>query len=424
MNTTSASQNAKVAVIGAGIVGLMTALEIQRGGKQVVVIDPGEPGGRQAASYGNGAWIYPAAIMPVSVPGLWRKVLKYLTDPSGPFVIRWSHLPRLAPWLLKFIWAGRNWQLVEDCAKIRYELCRHTLTDHQSVAAEAGASHLIEHKGLLFIYRDRAEFLAEGREWQWRKQFGVTLTELDRAALQKLEPNLTERYQFGIQVDGGHCTDLKAYCQAIADLIQKRGGEFVRAPATGFQVSNGQLQGVKLGDKTIACEQAVITAGIGSKPLAADAGDRVPLETERGYHVVMAGGGNAVSHPMMPSDGKMAVTPTRAGLRIAGQVEMASVDAPPNWERAAVLAGFRGRVLDLPPDGDDKPIDQWMGHRPSTPDGLPCISAAKDCRGLFYGFGHGHTGLTQSPATGKLLAALIAGKEPHINVAPMSVKRF
>lgn len=414
---------AKVAVIGAGIVGLMTALEVQRTGRQVVVIDPGEPGGRQAASYGNGAWIYPAAIMPVSVPGLWRKVLGFLADKSGPFVIRWSHSPRLVPWLLRFIWAGRNWKLVEDCARVRFELCRRAVADHQGVAAEAGVSHLLEHKGLLFIYRDRAEFLKENREWDMRRRFGVKINELDRAALQKLEPSITERYQFAVQVDGAHCRDPNAYCQAIADLIQKRGGEFVRAPATGFQVSNGRLEGVKVGGKVIMCEQAVVTAGIGSKKLARAAGDRVPLETERGYHVVLPLGGNAFSHPVMPSDGKMGITPTAKGLRIAGQVELASVDAAPNWDRAEVLRGFGPRVLDLP-EMKEKAIDQWMGNRPSTPDGLPCVSAAPSCHGLFYGFGHGHTGLTQAPATAKLLAALVAGKKPDIDISSMSVKRF
>lgn len=413
----------KVAVIGAGIVGLMSALEVQRTGRHVVVIDPGEPGGRQAASYGNGAWIHPGAIMPVSVPGLWLKVLKFLADKSGPFVIRWRYLPRLMPWLLKFIWAGRNWRLVEDCARVRFELCRRAVTDHQSVAAEAGVGHLIEQKGLLFIYRDKSEFLAESREWTMRRRWGVKINELDRAALLKLEPNVSERYQFAAQVEGAHVTDPNAYCQAIADLIQKRGGEFIHAPATGFQISDGHLEGVKVGDVVIGCDQAIVTAGIGSKKLAAAAGDRVPLESERGYHVVMAGGGNAVTHPMMPSDGKMAITPTRRGLRIAGQVELASVNADPNWDRAEVLRKFGSRVLDLP-GLDEKAVDQWMGNRPSTPDGLPCISAARSCCGLFYGFGHGHTGLTQAPATAKLLAALIAGKEPELDVSPMSVLRF
>lgn len=178
-----------------------------------------------------------------------------------------------------------------------------------------------------------------------------------------------------------------------------------------------------MGESVIACEQAVVTAGIGSKKLARAAGDRVPLETERGYHVVLPLGGNAFTHPVMPSDGKMGITPTAKGLRIAGQVELASVDADPNWERAELLRGFGARVLDLP-EMKEKAIDQWMGNRPSTPDGLPCVSAAPSCHGLFYGFGHGHTGLTQAPATAKLLAALVAGKKPETDVTPMSVKRF
>ncbi|MCK1663531.1 FAD-binding oxidoreductase [Bradyrhizobium sp. 153] len=414
----------KVAVIGAGIVGLMTALEIQRTGRRVVVIDPGEPGGRQAASYGNAGWISPSAIMPVSVPGLWRQVIVYLMDKSGPFVIRWAYLPRLLPWLLRFLWAGRNWKKVEECAKLRFELSRHSPRDHQNIAAEAGVGHLIEQKGLLSVCRNKSEFLANSFAWNMCRRLGVKITEFDAADLRRLEPNISERYQYGVRIDEGcHCTDLEAYCRAIAELIQERGGEFIRGKATGFEISDGCLKGVNIAGRAVECTQAVVTAGIGSRELAAAVGVRVPLESERGYHVVIAEGGNTITHPIMPSDGKMGITPTRQGLRIAGQVELAGVKASPDWRRAELLRQFVPRVFQAPFESDEA-IDRWMGHRPSTPDGLPCIGATRSCRGLFYGFGHGHTGLTQAPATAKLLAALVAGQEPQCDLSAMSVHRF
>lgn len=409
-------------MIGAGIVGLMTALEIQRSGRHVVVIDAGEPGGRQAASYGNGAWISPFAIMPMSVPGLWRQVLRFLTDKSGPFVIRWAYLPRLLNWLLRFVWAGRTWQKVEACAKVRFELCRRSPEAHQEVAAEAGVSHLIERKGHIIIYPDKSHFLADEFAWEVRRRLGLQFTELDHAALHRLESKISERYQYGVWIDGCHCTDVKAYCGAIAALIQRRGGEFIRAQATGFAISDGRLQAVQVGETAVECSQAVVTAGIGSKALAAAAGDRIPLESERGYHVVIADG-RCTTHPLLPSDGKMALTPMLQGLRVAGQVELASVKAAPDWRRAEILRGWVSRVFQAPFEGAAV-IDKWMGHRPSTPDGLPCIGAARACAGLFYGFGHGHTGLTQAPATAKLLAALVASREPAFDASPMSVQRF
>lgn len=416
-------QKTKVAIIGAGIVGLMTALEIQRTGRPVVLIDPGEPGGRQSASYGNAAWISSSAIMPISVPGMWRQALRFLTNRSGPFVICWAYLPRLLPWLLRFVRAGRKWAQVEECAKVRFELCRDSPKDHQDVAAEAGVSHLIEQKGQLVIYRDRSEFLADAFVWKLRQRFGVKFTELDSVDLHALEPNVSERYQYGVWVEGSHCTDLKAYCEAIAELIRKRGGQFLEAQATGFVISDGCLMAVKIGELTVECAQAVVTAGIGSKKLAAAAGDHVPLESERGYHVVIADDGNTINRPIMPFDGKMGMTPMRQGLRIAGQVELASVAAAANWRRAEILHRWASRVLRAPFESKQA-IDRWMGHRPSTPDGLPCIGAARSCRGLFYGFGHGHSGLTQAPATARLLAALVAGHEPGYGASAMSVHRF
>ncbi|MCA6120209.1 FAD-binding oxidoreductase [Bradyrhizobium sp. WSM 1738] len=414
----------KVAVIGAGIVGLMTALEIQRTGRQVVVIDPGEPGGRQAASYGNAGWISTSNIMPLSVPGLWRDVIGYLLDKSGPFVIRWAYLPRLLPWLIRFVWAGRNWKKVNDCAKVRFELCRHSAEDHKNVAAEAGVGHLIEQKGQLYIYRDKSQFLAAASGWDMRRRFGIKVTELGKDDLRKLEPNISARYTCGVLLDDGcHCTDVKAYCEAIAELIRKRGGKFIRARATGFQISDGRLRAVKIGEASIECEQAVVTAGIGSKELAAAAGDRVSLESERGYHVMIADGGRTATRPIMPADGKIGITPMRQGLRIAGQIELASFKAAPDWRRADILHQFASRVFEAPFESD-KVIDRWMGHRPATPDGLPCIGPTRSCGGLFYGFGHGGSGLAQAPATAKLLAALVAGQRPRLDVSPMSVRRF
>lgn len=279
--------------------------------------------------------------------------------------------------------------------------------------------------GLLVLYESRSEFLADEFRWKLLKRFGVDFTELDDASLHTLEPNVSDRYTYGVRIDDGcHCTDVKAYCEAIAGLVQKRGGELIRAKATGFEVSRGQLKKVRIDTGLpLECRMAVVTAGIGSKKLAAAAGDYVALESERGYHVVIADGGQIVSHPIMPADGKMAMTPTRQGLRVAGQVELASFEAAPDWRRAAILSRFVSRVFRVPLKPGTE-VDRWMGHRPSTPDGLPCIGPARLCAGLFYGFGHGHTGLGQAPATAKLLAALVTGQEPAIDPSPMSVDRF
>ncbi|WP_332698531.1 NAD(P)/FAD-dependent oxidoreductase [Bosea sp. (in: a-proteobacteria)] len=420
----TASSSSRVAVIGAGIVGLAAALEIQRSGHHVILIEPDEPGGRQSASYGNGCWLNPGAILPISLPGLWRKVPGFLLDPTGPFVIRWRDLPGLAGWLLDFVLAGRNWRLVEACARTRFELCRSAVDEHIALAQEAGVPELIRREGVMYVYLDRSEFLAEERVWRMRREFGVAFSEVGEAELRAMQPELAARYRFGARLDGGaYVVDPGAYCRALAELVVRRGGERVIARASSFEFAAGQLQAVRTETGPVACDQAVIAAGIGSAALARQAGDRVPLISERGYNVVIPEPGFDIPCGLMPSDGLMGVVATRQGLRLAGQVELASVSAPPNWRRTEILQGFAGKMFPQLKI-DETRVDRWMGHRPSTPDGLPCIGVSSGSADVFHCFGHSHTGLIQAPTSGRLVAALVDGRAPPLDPAPFSAGRF
>lgn len=415
-----------VAVIGAGIVGLCAALEIQRAGHHVLLIEPGEPGGRQAASYGNATWINPGAIMPISLPGLWRKVPGFLFDPTGPFTIRWHDLPGLAGWLVQFLAAGRDWLRIEACARQRYPLCRDTVSSHRSYAAEAGIGHLIRQEGLIYVYPDRSAFAAENRVWSMRRDFGIRFSEIEEPELRRLQPELSSAYRFGARLDeAGQISDPGAYCAALARLLTGRGARRIAARALGFDSAGGRLRAVETDRGTVACDRAVIAAGIGSDALARLAGDRVPLIAERGYHVVIPDPGVRLGAGLMPSDGQMGVVSTPQGLRLAGQVELADPAAPPDWRRAEILLGYARKMFPAQADRfDTAQVDRWMGNRPSTPDGLPCIGPASASRDIVHAFGHAHTGLTQAPATARLVAALIDGHDPPFDPAPYSARRF
>jgi D-amino-acid dehydrogenase len=172
-------------------------------------------------------------------------------------------------------------------------------------------------------------------------------------------------------------------------------------------------------------DKAVIAAGAWSKQLAAGVGDRVLLETERGYHVVISDPGIEPRYPMMPSDGKMACVMTPGGLRLAGQVELAGLAAAPNWQRADVLLRFARKVYPgLPAELPAERVKMWMGHRPSTPDGLPVLGLASGCRDVVHAFGHGHVGLTAGARTGKIVADLVAGRDPELDMTPYAAARF
>jgi len=415
-----------VAVIGAGIVGAACAVELLRDGHRVTLIEPGDPGGEQAASYGNGAWLSPSSVVPPSMPGLWRKVPGFLADPLGPLAIRWPYLPRLAPWLARFVRAGSTVARVEAIACALRPLVADAPERHRALAEEAGVADLIERQGLLYVFPARADFKREALAWRLRRDNGVEWLELDADELRQQEPELDRRYTFGVLVQaGGNCTDPGAYVAALVQHALGQGATLLRAGAIGFRVTAGRLDAVLAGDGEVACDAAVICAGARSRALARAAGDRVPLESERGYHAVIARPGIGLRHPIMPSDGKMAVTMTRGGLRIAGQVELAGLDAAPDWRRADILRDYALRTFpNLPRDLPADRVKVWMGHRPSTPDALPVIGPASGCADVVHAFGHGHVGLAAGPVTGRLVADLIADRAPVINPAPYSPRRF
>ncbi|HSZ91501.1 MAG TPA: FAD-dependent oxidoreductase [Acetobacteraceae bacterium] len=417
---------ANVVVIGAGVVGAATAIELQRDGHRVTILEPGEPGGEQAASYGNGTLLNPSSILPMSSPGIWRKVPGWLADPLGPLAIRWRYLPRLLPWLTRFLRAGATEARVAATARALRPLLLNAPELHRRLAEEAGVSELISRQGMLSVFPSRAEFVAEELEWRLRRENGVRWLELSADELRQREPTLSRRYSFGVLVEeNGQCRDPGAYVAALVRHAVAQGAELRRARALGFRIEGARLLAVRTDAGEIAADRAVIAAGARSHVLAAAAGDRVPLETERGYHAVIADPGIAPRYPVMPSDGKMACVMTPQGLRLAGQVELAGLDAAPNWRRAEVLRDFARRVFpDVPADLPASRVKVWMGHRPSTPDGLPCIGPASGCPDIVHAFGHGHVGLTAGAATGRLVADLISGRQPAIDIAPFAAQRF
>jgi D-amino-acid dehydrogenase len=415
-----------VVVIGAGAVGAASALAALKEGYRVTILDPGEPGGEQAASYGNGCWLSPMSVIPPAVPGIWKKLPKFLSDPLGPLAIRWRYLPKVAPWLIRYLASGWRWEDVARTAHALRPLVQDAPRLHQALAEQAGVGHLIERRGLMYIYPSRADFEAERKAWDIRHQVGVRWIELDADELRQREPEFDRRYGFGIFVDeGGHCTDPGAYVAAVIALAQAEGAKLHRDRATGFRIEAGRLRAVMTSQGEVACDAAVIAAGVHSKPLARAAGDDVPLESERGYHAEISAPEVAPRHGLMPSDGKMSIMRTEQGLRCAGQVEIAGIEAAPNWQRAEILKNhllgcFPGLPRDIAPDR----IKFWLGHRPSMPDGMPCLGPSRASPDVIHAFGHGHTGLVAAARTGEVVAALLARRAPPIPIAAFDSRRF
>ncbi|HUF80776.1 MAG TPA: FAD-binding oxidoreductase [Burkholderiales bacterium] len=416
----------QVVIIGAGVVGAISAIEALKEGHRVTFIEPGEPGGDQAASYGNAGWLSSHSVIPPAEPGTWKKVPGFLLDPLGPLAIRWSYLPQAAPWLLRYLASGWTVERVTTTARALRALLAEAPRLHQALAQQAGAGHLIERRGVLHVYPSRANFDADAGAWGIRRQVGVQWLELSADELRRREPELDSRYAFGVFVEeAGSCRDPGAYVAALVARARALGAQIVRDQATGFRIEAGTLKAVLTGANEIACEAAVIAAGVRSKPLAALAGDRVPLQAERGYHVVIERPEAGPRTPLMAVDCKAVASMTEYGLRMAGQVEIAAPDAAPNWRRAQIL---RDRLLSLfpalPRNLPENRVRYWLGCRPSMPDGLPCIGCASATRDIIYAFGHGHVGLVGSARTGRVVAQLLSGHKPEIPLGPYDPRRF
>jgi D-amino-acid dehydrogenase len=350
----------------------------------------------------------------------------WLADPLGPLAVRWRHLPKALPWLLRYLAAGWTEARVQCTATALRTLLVDAPALHRRLAVEAGVPDLIEQRGLLHVYRSRREFEDEALAWRVRSRTGVQWEEWDARRLRQQEPDLDARYTFGIFVgEAGNCRDPGAYVAALARHAEALGAAIVRTHATGFRVEDGALRAVLVEGSEIACDTAAICAGARSAVLAASVGNRVPIESERGYHVHVAAPAKGPRTPMMAADGKIIAHWMNGGLRAGGQVEIAGLATPADWRRAEIVYRHLRTMFDGLPTASDSPgVERWLGHRPSTPDGLPCIGPSAATRDVVLAFGHGHVGLGSSARTGAWAARLMAGFPPDPSLSAFSPARF
>ncbi|MFI4988701.1 MAG: NAD(P)/FAD-dependent oxidoreductase [Alphaproteobacteria bacterium] len=413
----------KIGVIGAGIVGIAAASYLQRDGHEVFVIDPQPPG--EGASFGNAGCFNPSSIVPMAMPGTLHNVPKWLRDPLGPLAIRWRYLPSLAPWLVRFIRAGTP-ERVEAQAKALNGLLGPCLEALAPLVKEAAAEDLVRRLGHLVVYRSQAALAKDSAAWELRRRHGITWEELGVDELRQLEPMLSRDFVRGILIAAnGHTTNPQRLVAKLAQAVERRGGTFQRCRALGFVLDGARLRAIRTDQGELAADAAVIAAGAYAKPLAASLGDRVPLESERGYHLMIRDPEVAPRLPVSDATGKFVATPMAEGLRFAGTVELASLDAAPNWRRARMLLEQGRRLFPgLAGVYPEERLSQWMGHRPSLPDSLPVIGPSRRSPDVYYAFGHGHVGMTGGPMTGRLIADLVAGRPPALDLAPFSAGRF
>ena len=408
-----------VAVIGAGIVGVSTAIWLLREGHRVVLID--REGPAAGASHGNGGVLASCSIVPVTVPGLLRKAPWMLLDPNQPLFVKWRYLPRLVPWLVRYLRNGTAATVHKRAAALT-PIIGDSLADHQALAAGTGAERWIVPADYLYIYTDRAAYEADAFGWSVRRANGFQWDVLEDAAFRDYDPCFAPSLRCAARLGGhGRISDPGAYVKALAAHAQAQGARLLIGTATDFARENGRVTGVRVGGETVACDAAVLCTGVWSGPLARSLGIAPPLEAERGYHLELWEPSVMPRSPVMIASGKFVATPMEGRLRLAGIVEFGGLDAPASRAPFRLLErNIRAAI----PGITWKKTVEWMGHRPSIADSIPVIGPSPTVKGAWLGFGHDHVGLTGGPKTGRLLAQMVSGHKPNIDLAPYAPARF
>lgn len=411
---------ADVLIIGAGVVGLGCAFQLWKDGHVVTVVDRDPEGDK--ASFGNAGGIGITEVVPAAVPGVFWRVPGWLLDPLGPLALRPGHAPRLLPWLWRFSRSAAPGEVARISAALA-ALNLRVYDDLLPMLAQTGLSGELHRKGALSVYESEAGFRRDGAEWELKRSLGIETEELSGDAARRLEPALGPIVRRAIFTpQWSHVSDPKRIVDGLSRWLQGQGVEILTGEVTDIEASGSSPVSVRLRDgRALASDRVVVAAGAWSGALARRLGDPVLLESERGYNTTLPAPGIALEREIIFAERKFTATPLSCGLRIGGAAEFAGLVAAPNYRRSRALVTLASRYL---PGLATAGGTEWMGHRPATPDGLPVIGASPRQPRVFYAFGHGHVGLTQAATTGRLIADLVRGKPPAIDLGPYAIGRF
>jgi D-amino-acid dehydrogenase len=402
-----------VVVIGAGIVGMACALFLQRDGHRVTVLDPRGPAG--GASSGNAGVIATGSCIPIATPARLRQLPRLLLDRNGPLALRLRHLPGLAPWLWGYLRACRPARAEAATAALAALLHRAALP-HRVLAGHAGAGHLLRWTGWLKVARTPRAVAEARRDAATMRAHGIAVEELGADELRQMEPALAPDLDFALHLpDCGSVSDPARLVRSLALRLAADGGSLRTEAVTGFGQGAGRVTAVLTEAGLVPCDAVVLAAGAWSKPLAAALGARVALDAERGYHAMLEPPAAGLTRPVMSLDDGFVLAPMAEGVRVTGGVELASLDAPPDYRRLRATVARARRLL---PGLAGRVTSEWLGARPSLPDSLPVIGRAPDAANALLAFGHGHLGLTLGPLTGRLVADLVDGRDPGLDLRP------
>jgi D-amino-acid dehydrogenase len=409
----------RATIIGAGIVGVCSALYLQREGFTVTLIDRRGPG--EEASTGNGGCFGYASCVPLSMPGMALKAPLMLLDPDAPFKVRWRDAPRLAPWFLRFL-GNCNKSSVEDIADARFALLSRMYEGFDPLLSAAGAEDMVIRDGMLYVFETEKALAQNAYGLDLRRRRGIEMEELSGDQAREMEPALgplVKNAFFFPQV--GRTVNPLRLAQVLARNFTDQGGTLLRRQVTDFEIGAEGARQVLTGSGSVECDLVVVAAGAWSRPLAQKLGSNFPLVAERGYNVMLPDPGVAPSRCVISGERYVGIMPMEHGLRVAGLSEFAAADAPPVYARAERLLGLLAGLI---PGVNTAGFEPWMGPRPSLPDSRPVIGRSPKHGNVLFAFGHDHIGLSTAGITGRLIGELAAGRPPSMDIEPYRPDRF
>ena len=412
-------QTPDVTILGAGIVGITTALSLVERGFSVAMIDRNPPA--EGASYGNAGSLSPWSCVPQSMPGVWKSVPGWLLDPEGPVALRLGYAAKFLPWAIKFLQAGQEHRL-PTIADAMMGLTRPTVTLYRHHLEGTGSESLVRDSVYVHVFRNAEDADLSKLAWRMRAERQVPLEVVKGDALREVEPALSPEYEAAVLIkQQGRALDPGGIGKALAAKTERLGVAFLQRSVMSLAPEEDGGWRIDTDAGPVAAKRVVVAMGAWSGKLMADLGVKAPMEAERGYHLVFKDPGVTLNNAIMNVEQKFVISSMNAGVRCAGTAEFAGIDAPPDYRRARVFKRMAKRMF---PDLNTEDTDEWMGPRPSTPDSVPYLGEVPGMANLFAAYGHGHTGMTMGPKTGDVIARLIAGEAIDVDMAPYRIDRF
>jgi len=407
-----------VGVIGAGIQGVCISLCLIKKGFKVTLIDREDPG-KESASYGNAGHFSPYASVPINRPDILIDVPSMLFSSTGPLAIKWSYIPKMIPWFLKFIKNCTKKKMMHT-AKYMHQILDLAIPAYDELFEEIDISGLVENKGIIYFWTDK-DLKSRELEINIRKELGVKQQLLKPHEIHDLEPHIKQIYHGGVLYpQARHTRNPRKILLKLFDLFIKRGGQFEKKNVQSISYGEDNKPVIKTDLDFFKFDKAVIACGAFSKKITDKLDEKIPMETERGYHVHFKNHDHLLSRPVIFLNRGFGITPMEQGLRVVGTVEFGGLDNPLSKKRILNLVNNAKYLF---PELKEH-HDEWLGFRPTLPDFLPVIGPSKKNKNLFYSFGHNHLGWTLGAISGKIISKMIAEENTNLDLSPYNSLRF